>query len=333
MDVLVTGGAGFLGAHLARRLRTLGRDVVALDDLSTGRADRVPAGVRLLVGDVRDHALVEGLVASSDLVFHLAAAVGPALVARDPAGTWSRNVEGTAAVLEAAARRGTRVVLASSSEVYGMGREGPLGEEDDLVLRSDGRRDVYALSKAAGESLAFALARSSLLPFTVVRLFNVVGPGQSGRYGMVLPRFVAAAREGRPLPVYGDGRQRRCFLHVDDAVEALVRLAGTPEAEGLVVNVGSPDEVTILDLARLVLGLSGSTAGVTHVPIESVYGEGYADPRRRVPDVRRLEALLGPVPRRDLSDAVRALLEEPAAQAVAASSPPGGAPEGGAASG
>jgi UDP-glucose 4-epimerase len=306
MRVLVTGGAGFVGSSLVRRLESDGGEVTAFDDLSSGRAANLEGtGARLVRADVRDPEAVGRAVASADLVVHLAAAVGVQKVADDPSGTWSRNVLGTACVLEACAERGTRVLLASSSEVYGPGRDDLLREDDALRLDPSARRDVYAVSKAAGEAHALALARSRLLPATVIRLFNVVGPRQSSRYGMVLPRFAAAARAGRPLPVYGDGEQRRCFLHVDDAAEALALLAASPDAEGKVVNVGSDEEVSILDLARLVLEESGSTAGVEHVPFERVYGGGFQDFRRRRPDLARLRALTGFRARRTLRDAVK----------------------------
>lgn len=307
MVVLVTGGAGFLGSHLVRALAASGHDAVVLDDLSTGRRANLPPGASVVVADIREQAAVEEHVATADLVLHFAAAVGARVVAQDPTGTWTRNVTGTAVVLEACARHGRRVVLASSSEVYGPEREGPLSEDDPSLLRPSGRRDVYALSKAAGEAYAIALHRTRLLPVTAVRLFNVVGVGQSDRYGMVLPRFVAAAREGRPLPVYGDGTQRRCFLHVDDAVRAILSIARTPASEGLVVNVGTREEVAILDLARVVLEEAGG-GDVEFIPFARVYGEGFQDPQRRVPDVSLLQSLTGFAPRLGVRDAVRDLL-------------------------
>jgi len=307
MRVLVTGGAGFLGSHLLHHLAAGGDDATALDDLSTGRSANVPPGVALRVGDVRDPGVVDDAVSDADLVLHFAAAVGARVVAQDPTGTWTRNVTGTAVVLDACARHGRRVVLASSSEVYGPEREGPLCEDDPSLLRPTGRRDVYALSKAAGEAYAVALHRTRLLPVTAVRLFNVVGPGQSDRYGMVLPRFVSAAREGRPLPVYGDGTQRRCFLHVKDAVRAVLALARTTASEGCVVNVGTTEEVAILDLAHTVLEEAGGGA-LEFIPFARVYGEGFQDPQRRVPDVGRLVALTGFAPRLTVRDAVRDLL-------------------------
>lgn len=318
MRVVVTGGAGFFGSHLVERLLAEGHDAWAVDDLSAGRAENLPAGAPLRRADVRDRSALEGALSGAEVVLHLAAAVGPELVARDPVGTWSRNVDGTARVLEAAAQRGARIVVVSTSEVYGPEAEGVLHEDQPLLLRPAGRRDVYALSKAAGEAYALAWHRTQLLPVTVVRCFNVVGPRQSERYGMVLARFARAARAGRPLTVYGDGLQRRCFLHVTDAVEAVLRLARTPAAEGQVVNVGSDDEVTILDLARRVVEEAGGAGRIEHVPFERVYGEGFVDPRRRRPDLTRLRALTGFVAQRALADAVRDVL---AAVVVGASLP------------
>jgi UDP-glucose 4-epimerase len=310
MRVAVTGGAGFFGSHLVERLLAEGHRAEALDDLSAGHPENLPAGAPLRRLDVREPAALRAALGGVELVLHLAAAVGPGLVARDPAGTWSRNVEGTARVLEAATEVGARVLLTSTSEVYGPSVEGVLREDQPLTLDSTARRDVYALSKAAGEAYALALHRTRLLPVTIARCFNVVGPRQSERYGMVLARFARAARAGRPLTVYGDGLQRRCFLHVSDAVEAVLRLARTPGAEGQVVNVGSDEEVSVLDLARRVLRESGGTGGVEHVPFERVYGEGFTDPRRRRPDVTRLNLLTGFTPARTLSDAIRDVLAD-----------------------
>lgn len=307
MRVLVTGGAGFLGSHLLSRLVAEGHQATALDDLSTGIEANIPAGVDLVLTDIREPAAVDAAVRTTDLVLHFAAAVGTRVVAQDPVGTWTRNVTGTAVVLDACVQHGRRVVFASSSEVYGPDQEGPLCEDDPSVLRPTGRRDVYALSKAAGEAYAAALHRMHLLPATAVRLFNVVGPGQSARYGMVLPRFVRAAKAGRLLPVYGDGRQRRCFLHVDDAVEAILTLAGTIAAEGQVVNVGTREEVAILDLAHIVIEEAGG-GDVELIPFERIYGEGFEDPRRRVPSVERLRELTGFEPKRNVRDAVKDLL-------------------------
>jgi len=301
MRVLVTGGAGFLGSHLCDALVARGDAVRVLDDESSGSAAQLRPGVRFLRGDIRDPAAVSQAVADMDLVFHLAAAVGPALVAGDPVGTWSRNVIGTATVLDACAQTGARVLIASSSEVYdAVAGSGPLREDQPLPVDPLGRRDVYAVSKLSGECYAQALHRSKLLPVTIVRPFSIVGPRQSARYGMVLARFVEAALRGEPLPIYGDGSQARCFLHVYDAVEALLALVPVAAAEGAVVNLGNDRPVTIQALADRVLALSGATSGTVHVPFSHVYGEGFIDPPCRQPDLSRIEALTRWRPTRDV---------------------------------
>ena len=311
MRVLITGGAGFIGSHLARACLARGDTVSVIDDLSTGVQSAVPPGARWIQGDVRDPEVVRPAVEAADLVVHLAAAVGPALVARDPAGTWSRNVDGTSCVLDAATSVGSRVIIASTSEVYGDLARDPhragrgLAEDEPVRVRADGRRDVYAISKLAAEAYAFAVHRTHLLPVTVVRPFNVVGPAQSSRYGMVLARFAEAAALGRPLPVYGDGRQRRCFLHVHDAVRALLALAECVRAEGVVVNLGSDEEVAISDLAVRVCRVADIPLSVRHVPFEQVYGEGFVDPALRRPDLSRLHDLIAFVPERSLDDAIK----------------------------
>jgi len=309
MRVLVTGGAGFVGSRLVERLVEAGAVVDVVDDLSTGATRNLDAAERtgrttLVRGDVRDRALVGDLVRGADVVYHLAGAVGVRRVAEDPVDTWSRNVEGTAAVLAACARHGTRCLVASTSEVYGTGATGVLAEDAPVTVEPTARRDVYAVSKLAGESLALAMHRASLLPVTVVRLFNVVGPRQSERYGMVLPRFAHAAVRGAPLSVHGDGRQTRCFLHVDDATRALVALTATAASEGRVVNVGSDEEVAVGDLARRVVAAAGTDAPIRLVPFADVYGEGFADPPRRRPDLGRLVALTGFARARGLADAI-----------------------------
>lgn len=309
MRALVTGGAGFIGRHLVRGLLADGASVCVLDDLSTGSRTGLDPRATFFRGDVRNRVLVDRVAEACDVVFHLAASVGPRRVAEDPVGTWSCNVEGTATVVAACAATGKRLLIASSSEVYGPQAQGgaPLREEQPVTMLPQGRRDVYAVSKLAGEALAIAEHRSRLLPVTVIRFFNVVGPGQSDRHGMVMARFARAARAGRPLPVYGDGSQRRCFLHVADAVAALGRLARAPASEGLVVNVGSDAEISVLDLAqRFCDAVPGTT--IQHTPFERVYGEGFVDPQRRRPDVTRLQALTGWTATHDLDDIVRDVL-------------------------
>lgn len=311
---LVTGGAGFIGSHLCRRLRERGDEVVCLDDLSTG----LEANVAELRGDPRfawhagsvlDEALVDELVSGADTVFHLAAHVGVARVAERPSATLEGNVVGTRNVLQSCVRHGARVVLASSSEVYGKNDAPPFREDGPVLVGATSEpRWSYACSKAWGEWLAFAHARESGLAALVVRFFNVVGPRQRPDFGMVLPRLVRAARVGEPLTVYGDGRQTRCFLHVEDAVAAVLALTEAPGAWGRVVNVGGDHEVTIGDLAERVRVAAGTGARLVHMPFAEVYGTAMHDFARRVPDLTRLRELTGFRPTRDLEAIVAELV-------------------------
>ena len=308
--VLVTGGAGFLGSHLAERLLADGDEVLVLDDLSTGRRtnlDGIP--VELHEGTALDPATVAPLVARADLVVHLAAAVGVRLIVERPVHTIVTNVEATRVVLDAAAGRGTPVLLASTSEVYGKSDAVPFREDADVSLGPTTQaRWSYGCSKALDEWMALAYARERGLPVTVARFFNVVGPRQTGRYGMVLPTFARQALRGAPITVHGDGRQTRCFCHVRDAVEAVVRLSGTEAARGEVVNVGSDEEVSILALAERVRSAAASPSELVHVPYDEAYAEDFEDMRRRVPDLRKLELLTGFRPRTPLDAAVRDVL-------------------------
>lgn len=307
--VLITGGAGFIGSHLAARLLARGTDVDVLDDLSTGREENLaelaagsaPGSLRLHRGSVTDEALVETLASGVDAIFHLAAAVGVRLVFDRPVETMETNVRGVQVVLRAAARHAVPVFFTSSSEVYAKNVRLPFHEDDPLLLGATReRRWSYACSKAMGEWLALAHARSHGLAVWVVRLFNVVGPRQRARYGMVLPNFARQAVAGEPITVFGDGRQTRAFLHVEDAVDACLRLFANPDAAGRVVNVGSTEEVPIGELARRVQRAAASRSPIVHMPYREAYGVGFEDPRRRLPDVERLEALTGFRPRRSL---------------------------------
>lgn len=300
MKILVTGGAGFIGSHLCEALLARGHEVRCLDDLSTGRAEnlegcRAHARFQFVRGSVLDEAQVRAEVARVDGVFHLAAAVGVRLVLEQPSRTLELNVVGTRNVLAAAATCGARVLFASSSEVYGRNEHPPFAEDAALLAGATREpRWSYACSKAMGESLAFAHAREHGLPVLVVRFFNVVGPRQRGAYGMVLPRFVRAALAGEALEVYGDGMQTRCFLHVADALEAVLALWEEPRALGQVVNVGSALEVEIGALASCVQQAAESSSPVVHMPYREAYGVELDDFRRRAPDLARLEGLIGP---------------------------------------
>lgn len=317
MRVLVTGAAGFIGSHLVDRLLGSEHTVVGLDDLSTGDPENLAhlAGrgdFVLHVGDAREPTVVDPLMADTDAVVHLAAAVGVRLIVERPVRTIETNVRATEVVLAAAARHGTKTLLASTSEVYGKSNRPRFAEDDDVWLGSTTRsRWSYACSKGLGEWLALAHHAESGLPVVVARLFNTVGPRQSDRHGMVLPTFVAQARAGRPLTVYGDGRQVRCFAHVRDTVEALARLLDRDAAVGEVVNVGNDEEVTIIELAELVRERSGSASPIALVPYAEAFGPGFEDMQRRVPDLRKLERLTGFRPRTSLAEIVRSVLEDP----------------------
>ncbi len=299
MKVFITGGAGFIGSHVADALIDRGDTVLILDDLSTGSMENIDHlvgrdGFEYRIGSATDVPLVSELVDRCDVTIHLAAAVGVKLIVEKPVHTIETNVRATEVVLGAAAKKQKLVVLASTSEVYGKGIKIPFSEEDDLKLGSTSHsRWAYACSKALDEWLALAYYREKHVPVIVTRFFNTVGPRQTGRYGMVLPTFASQAVAGEPITVYGTGEQSRCFGHVRDAVEAVFRLMDTEEAIGEVVNVGTDREVTIRQLAEMVREAAGSQSDIVNVPYSEAYAEGFEDLERRVPDVRKLERLTG----------------------------------------
>ncbi len=309
--ILVTGGAGFIGSHLVERLLAEGCRVTVMDDFSTGRPENLAAvrtdpRLRVIEARVSAWAGLDRLAGEADAIYHLAAAVGVELVVRSPIRTIRTNLDETEAVLEAAAGRGVPVLLASTSEVYGKSQREEFREEDDLLIGPPHLgRWSYACSKLMDEFLALAYARERGLPVIVARIFNTVGPRQTGQYGMVLPRFIAAARAGRPLRVYGDGAQTRCFCYVADTVEALARLMRCPAARGEVFNVGSTEEVSILELARRVIAALGSTAPIELVPYDAAYAPGFEDLRRRRPAVDKLERFTGFRPATPLDEIIR----------------------------
>jgi len=295
---LVTGGAGFIGSHLSEALLAAGGEVFVVDDLSTGRAANIEplkANPRFhyRVDSVMNAPLVAELVDEADVVFHLAAAVGVFLVVESPVRTIETNVRGTETVLHHAAKKRRKVVLASTSEVYGSSQSARFREDDDLVLGPPTQgRWSYACSKALDEFLALAYHRERGLPAVIVRLFNTVGPRQTGRYGMVIPRFVAQALAGGPITVYGDGTQTRAFCHVADTVRALVGLAGDDRAVGQIFNIGSDHEISMNDLAERVRRIANPDAAIAHVPYDEAYAPGFRDMLRRVPDIAKLRAFL-----------------------------------------
>lgn len=315
MRTLITGGAGFIGSALAEECSRRGQEVVVLDDLSTGRRENLDGLIHgshctLVEGSACDAALVAGLVAASDQVVHLAASVGMRRVLERPVETLENNVRGSETVLRAAARARVRILLASSSEVYGRSSRLPFCEDDPLLLGATTEpRWSYACSKALGEWLAFAHARSSALDVVVVRLFNIAGARQRAEFGMVLPSLAEQALRGEALTVYGDGAQTRCFLHVDDAARTIADLLAHDGAKGRVFNVGSDEEVSILTLAERVRAAAESRAPIVRMPYREAYGTGYQDVPRRVPELARLRGLLRFRPRFSLDAIVESALE------------------------
>lgn len=296
---LITGGAGFVGSHLAESLLDHSHRVTALDDLSTGRFDNIAhltphERFTFVKGSVADAVVLDKLANQSDVIVHLAAVVGVKLVTESVLQTISTNIKGSEAVLDAAKRYGIKTLLASTSEVYGKSPHLPFREDDDTVLGpTTHRRWVYAATKIVDEFLALAYCEQHSVPVIIFRLFNTVGPRQTGQYGMVMPRFVRAALSGEALQVYGDGSQTRCFCHVKDTVRAMIGLSQEPQAVGRVFNVGSSQEISILALAARVIALLKSSSQIVFVPYEQIYGSGFEDTQRRVPDIQRIRHLLG----------------------------------------
>lgn len=296
---LVTGGAGFIGSHLVDGLIAHGWAAVALDDLSTGSNRNIrhlldDPRFRFVQGSVLDAPLVDSLVSESDVVFHLAAAVGVQLIVDRPLQSLLTNIRGTEVVLEAAERHRVKTLLSSTSEIYGKSQNGPFKEDDDRVLGSPRTlRWSYSTSKAVDEILAYVYFKDRGLPTVVARLFNTIGPRQTGHYGMVAPRFIDQALRGESLTVYGDGTQSRSFTDVADVVDACIRLVAEPKAEGGVFNVAGQSEITITDLAKLIIEMTRSKSTLVYVPYEKVYGDGFEDLARRAADTTRLEETIG----------------------------------------
>lgn len=316
MRALITGGAGFIGSHLADALLSRGDSVIILDDLSTGRLSNFRHHLgdpkfEFVLGSVLDLDAVDEAVGRSDAVFHLAAAVGVRVILERPLESLITNIRGSEIVLESALKQGRKTLVTSSSEIYGKSVDVPLKEEGDRLLGSPlvGRWS-YSTSKAVEEILAYAYWRTRGLPTTIARLFNTVGPRQTPDYGMVIPRFVRDALDGRDLRVFGTGEQTRCFGYVGDIVPALIRLMGSQDAQGQAVNLGSTEEVTIRELAELIIDMAGSSSSVCFVPYEQAYGSNFEDMPRRVPDISKARRLIGFEPQTDLRQLVRIMITD-----------------------
>ena len=314
MRILITGGAGFIGSHLSDYLLGQGHQVTIIDDLSTGSMENIREAkengrFRYCIDTIFDKPLLAELIDEAEAVFHLAAAVGVLNIVESPVRTIETNVGGSELVLELAAKKKKRVLIASTSEVYGKSTKFPFSEEDDLVLGPTTKgRWSYACSKAIDEFLALAYHRERKLPVTIVRLFNTVGPRQTGRYGMVLPTFVEQALSGEPLTVFGNGEQSRCFTHVDDIVKGLVQCISCDAAVGQVFNLGNTEEVTIHALAEKVIQATQSASAIEYVRYDQAYGEGFEDMQRRVPDISKARQWFGYVPTQLLDDIIESVV-------------------------
>ncbi len=315
MKAFITGGAGFVGSHLADRLLQQGHEVSVLDNLSTGSIDNIAhlkgrAGFEYFVDTVTNEPLLAELIDRADVVFHFAAAVGVKLIVEQPVYTIKTNVHGTEVVLKHANKKKKLVVIASTSEVYGKSEDVPFREDSDLVMGpTPNHRWAYACSKAIDEFLALAYWKERKLPVIIVRFFNTVGPRQSGQYGMVIPNFVRQALAGEPITVFGDGTQQRAFTHVTDVVGALLKLVVEPKAIGQVINIGNKQEITIQALAERVRELSGSSSTIKLIPYDEAYESGFEDMPRRVPDLTRVKGLIGYEPTLQLDEILRQVID------------------------
>lgn len=315
MKVLITGGAGFIGSHLAERCLDRGDEVYIIDDLSTGAIENIQhlkdhPNFTYHIDTITNSQLMAELVDLCDIIYHLAAAVGVRLIVESPVRTIETNIRGTEIVLGLAAKKHKRVLITSTSEVYGKRNGVPFGEDDDLVLGPTSKgRWSYACSKAIDEFLAIAYWKEKRVPTVIARLFNTVGPRQTGRYGMVIPNFVRQALTGQDITVFGDGSQTRCFTHVSDAVGALIGLAEHPYAVGEVYNIGSDQEITILELAQRIKYLTGSDSRIVFVPYDEAYEEGFEDMLRRVPDIAKIRDLIGYAPMITLDEILISVIE------------------------
>lgn len=315
MKYLITGGAGFIGSHLAERLLKDGQIVSIIDNLSTGSIENIKhlknnPDFSYTINDISEIPVSAEVVDEADIVFHLAAAVGVKLIVEAPVRTIETNIHGTQVILDVANKKKKKVIIASTSEVYGKRSEVPFKEDDDILLGPTYKfRWSYACSKAIDEFLALAYWKEKKLPVVVVRLFNTVGPRQTGQYGMVIPTFIRQALRNKPITVYGDGKQSRCFCDVEDIVGALIKLADEPEAVGDIFNLGSTHEISILDLAKLVKQKTGSNSEIVLIPYEKAYEEGFEDMPRRKPSILKAEKLIGFNPQNNLDKILEKIID------------------------
>lgn len=315
MKILITGGAGFIGSHLSDELIAGGNEVTVLDNLSTGRFENIAhlednKSFQFVEGDILNEMLIDKLVERCDVVYHLAAAVGVDLVVKKPLESLVTNIKGSEIVLDMAHRYHKKILITSTSEIYGKNTNGPLKEDDDRILGSPLKvRWGYSTAKAVDEMLAYIYWKEKKVPTIIVRLFNTVGPRQTGAYGMVVPRFVNQALKNEDMTIYGTGRQSRCFLHVKDVVSTLIKLMNNEDAVGKVFNIGSQEEITIENLARKVMDITKSKSKIVYIPYDKAYEEGFEDMQRRVPDTTKVKNLVGFKPTIDLEGIIKSVVE------------------------
>lgn len=313
--ILITGGAGFIGSHLAEKLLKSGKEVFVIDDLSTGSLKNIAhlkndKKFHFIKGTVLDRKKSEKLVKNTSQVYHLAAAVGVKTIIDKPLESFLLNIKGTEVILDVAAKYKVPVLLASTSEIYGKNSKVPFSEESDRIYGSAYHsRWGYAMSKGGDEFLSLAYYREKELPAVIVRLFNVIGPRQTGAYGMVVPRFVQQALAGDSITIYGDGYQTRCFAYVDDVTDALIKLMGHPKAVGHIFNLGSDEEISIKELAQKIKGLTGSKSRITFIPYAKVYGQDFDDMERRKPDLSKIKAVINYQPKITLEDSLKRIID------------------------
>lgn len=315
MKLLITGGAGFIGSHLAEELLNQDHQIYIIDDLSTGSIENIEhlkenKSFHYYIDTVKNESLLAELIDKCDSIYHLAASVGVKLIVKNPIYTIENNISGTDIVLRLANKKQKKVIIASSSEVYGKNSNSPYREDYNLVLGPTTKsRWSYACSKAIDEFLALAYYKENKLPIVIVRFFNTVGPRQTGRYGMVIPTFIKQALLGRPITVFGDGKQIRCFTYVKDAVKGVIDLAVHPNAVGGVFNIGNNEEISIENLAKFVKKLTGSDSEIIYIPYDDAYEEGFEDMRKRVPDISKIQKLIGYNPTMNIENIIKSVIE------------------------